>query len=178
MKAEPRLRGRKNSSSVIWRRENQVPNVETVCKRAAKQLRTAVLSGRFQRALHVATPPIPPQNPPILETSYEPQSIPSQEPQPLPTQPQPVQEVEEATPEREAEIEPGRRPRVEQPRPRGFVRYEQRAPARGPIPLQTAQDNVYDLPDHIWRSRPTVEPGGLTVPQPDILAHPNTEICR
>ena len=156
--------------------EEEQDDVETVRKSAAKKVRRSVRPGQFQRALHTATPPIPPQNPPTLETSYEPQYLPSQQPQPLPTQPQPVQEAEEAAPEPEAEIEPEPIPRAEQARQRGFVRYQQGGPGQGPIPLQTAQDNVYDLPDQVWRSRPTLEPGGLTMPPQELLTHPNTEV--
>ena len=49
-------------------------------------------------------------------------------------------------------------------------------PQAQPIAMETARDSVYDLPDHIWRTRPTTEPGGLTVPQSELLVHPNTEV--
>ena len=65
-----------------------------------------------------------------------------------------------------------------QPRQRGFVRLQHaaREPPAQPIPMDTARDTVYDLPDHVWRTRPTREPGGLTVPHSELLVHPNTEV--
>ena len=67
---------------------------------------------------------------------------------------------------------------TQQPRQRGFVRFQHaaREPPPQPIPMETARDSVYDLPDHVWRNRPTREPGRLTMPQPELLVHPNTEV--
>ena len=151
---------------------HQGDTVETVRQRARKKVKSAILSGRFQQALRRAVPPDPARNPPTLETSYEPQSVPSQRPEPSPTQPQPVVREPKAA---------GRWARpstAQQPRQRGFVRYQHagRDPPARPIPMEVARDSAHDLPDHVWRSMPTTEPGGLTVPQQDILVHPNTQV--
>ena len=75
-------------------------------------------------------------------------------------------------------MEPNQPREAPQPRQSGFVRLQHaaREPPAQPIPMDTARDSVCDLPDHVWRTRPTREPGGLTVPHPELLVHLNTEI--
>ena len=158
-------------------------DLETVRTRAADTITRAVRSGQFRRALATATPPNPPPlDPDYLNTPHRPQDLPphvklrrppppkaSARSLPMPAQ---VPKAEAPQPD------PNQPQGTQQPRQRGFVRLQHAArdPPTQPIPIETARDSVYDLPDHVWRTRPTREPGGLTVPQPELLVHPNTEV--
>ena len=158
-------------------------DLETVRTRAADTITRAVRSGRFRRALATATPPNPPPlDPEYLNTPHRPQDLPPHVKlrRPPPTKasarslPVPAQPPKADAPQ----PEPNQPKGAQQPRQRGFVRLQHaaREPPAQPIPMETARDSVYDLPDHVWRTRPTREPGNLTVPQPELLVHPNTEV--
>ena len=158
-------------------------DLETVRTRAANTITRAVRSGRFRRALATATPPDPPPlDPEYLNTPHRPQDLPPHVKLRRPPPPKasarslpiPAQVPKADAPQPEPNQPKGTQP----PRQRGFVRLQHaaREPPAQPIPMETARDSVYDLPDHVWRTRPTREPGGLTVPQPQLLVHPNTEV--
>ena len=148
-------------------------DLESVRARAANTITRAVRSGRFGRALATATPPDPPPlDPDYYNTPHSPQTLPpkaSSRSNPMPAQ---IPKAEAPQPELT------RLQGTQQPRQRGFVRLQHaaREPTARPIPMETARGNVYDLPDHVWRTRPTTEPGGLTVPQSELLVHPNTQV--
>ena len=182
-KAEPRLRGREEAFEPDPVVEVEGDDLEAVRTRAANTITRAVRSGRLGRALATATPPNPPPlDPEYLNTPHRPQNLPphvklrrppppkaSTRSLPVPAQP----------PKADAPQPEPNQPKVApQPRQRGFVRLQHaaREPPAQPIPMDTARDTVYDLPDHVWRTRPTREPGGLTVPQPELLVRPNTEV--
>ena len=158
-------------------------DLEAVRTRAANTITRAVRSGRLGRALAAATPP----NPPPLDPEYpniphRPQTLPPHVKVRRPPPPKASNRslpVSAQPPAADAPIPEPNQPRVApQPRQRGFVRLQHaaREPPAQPIPMDTARDTVYDLPDHVWRTRPTREPGGLTVPHSELLVHPNTEV--
>ena len=158
-------------------------DLETARTRAANTITRAVRSGRLGRALAAATPPNPPPlDLECLNTPHRPQSLPPHVKLRRPPPPKASTRslpVSVQPPAADApHMEPNQPREAPQPRQRGFVRLQHaaREPPAQPIPMDTARDSVCDLPDHVWRTRPTREPGGLTVPHPELLVHPNTEI--
>ena len=158
-------------------------DLEAVRTRAANTITRAVRSGRLGRALAAATPPNPPPlDPEYLNVPHRPQNLPPHVKLRRPPPPKASARslpVSAQPPAADApRPEPNQPREAPQPRQRGFVRLQHaaREPPAQPIPMDTARDTVYDLPDHVWRTRPTREPGGLTVPHSELLVHPNTEV--
>ena len=158
-------------------------DLEAVRTRAANTITRAVRSGRLGRALAAATPPDPPPlDPEYPNIPHRPQTLPPHVKVRRPPPPKASNRslpVSAQPPAADApRPEPNQPREAPQPRQRGFVRLQHaaREPPAQPIPMDTARDTVYDLPDHVWRTRPTREPGGLTVPHSELLVHPNTEV--